>query len=293
MRSLRFVAAFALAISLSSPACASTQERARPAEGSLECEHDVHLPEAGSPRVLVFGEMHGSDEAPGYFAAAVCSAVQRQPQRAITAVLELPTSEDAALQRYLKSDGSEAERNRLLATPFWSNPDWQDGRASVAMFTLVEHLRVLASTRPDISVATLVPEDDGRGSHDARMARQLDAIVNRDSDAMVLVLVGNLHARRSPGSSFDPEFRSMAYLAEQPLRSYGFRVRGGRIWACMASGCGVHEMPENPNAGDPEFDLRQAQPSENYDGVIDLGRYTASPPAYRQFSPTSVDPAIQ
>ena len=149
---------------------------------------------------------------------------------------------------------------------------------------------MLGDSQPGLSaVATLVPDDDGHDSHDARMARRLDAIADQHADALILVLVGNLHARRTPGSPFDPEFRSMVYQAEQASLSYGFRIREGRIWACRASGCGVHEMPENRQAGDPIFDLRLTPPSKHYDGLIDLGEYTASPPAWRQFASISAD----
>lgn len=254
------------------------------AAGTTKCPLPIELPATQASRVLVFGEMHGSAEVPRYLDSVVCAALHDAPKRPLVVVLELPTSEDEVLQGYLRSEGTEADARSLLASPFWSNTDWQDGRTSEAMFALIDSLRVRSAAYPELVVATLVPASDGVGSHDARMARQLDALIDDHPEALVLVLVGNLHARRHPDAEVSGGFRSMVDYSRHPIQALVFRDSGGSIWACMDEGCGVHAMRERPEHGTPVYDLRALSGNDHYDGLIDIGRYSASPPAYLRFA---------
>src|SRR5690606_33409123 len=56
---------------------------------------------------LIFGELHGTVEAPAAFAESVCAAVSSGKK--VLVGLEFPESNTSALQEYLVSDGNEAD----------------------------------------------------------------------------------------------------------------------------------------------------------------------------------------
>lgn len=240
--------------------------------------YDVSLPL--SP-VLVFGEMHGTTQAPAFFLGAVCATL-RMPEVPIVLVgLEFPLEQAEPLARYLASAGTDGDKTMLLATPFWNRAE-QDGRTSSAMYGLVEALRVLGGS--DSRLRVVVFDDrsggDAAAQREARMAAKLEAALANHPDARMLVLVGNLHAKRTPGFAGDPGFQSMALRMTVPVRSFAFRGNGGQSWACMHDGCRIYSQAENPAAGrQPDWRMERVALSENYDGLIDLGPYTASLPA--------------
>jgi hypothetical protein len=88
-------------------------------------------------RAFIFGEIHGTAEAPALFADFVCAAAQQGP---VLVGLELAEEEQPALDVFLASDGSPQARAALLARPHWQS---QDGRASRAKLALVERLHAL------------------------------------------------------------------------------------------------------------------------------------------------------
>lgn len=105
---------------------------------------------------------------------------------------------------------------------------------------------------------------------------------------LLLVLVGNLHARRPAGTPFDPRLEPMALLMAKalpssPLLTFDASYPAGEAWICQtpeASGCGPVRVRGDgaPGAG---FELVIRKTAEGaYDGVYRLPSLTASPPAF-------------
>src|SRR5579864_4290253 len=77
--------------------------------------------------LLLLGEMHGTAESPAFADCAVHRALDAG--RSVTAAIEVPLEEEPAVQGFLASAGSAADRDALLAGAFWQAA-FQDGRRS-------------------------------------------------------------------------------------------------------------------------------------------------------------------
>ena len=184
--------------------------------------------------VLFLGEMHGSVESPEFVAGAACAV--RAAGLPLLVALELPLEEGERIDAFLASAGAPADREALLAGPFWRDP-YQDGRRSAAMAGLLESLRALRHERGGVSVAlfdSVVQPSTGH-ARDEEMARRLvAAALASPRDAVVIVLAGNVHTRTLAGVPWDAGYRPMAYLAsarlgDRPLRSLDFASPPGAV----------------------------------------------------------------
>lgn len=156
---------------------------------------------AGNHRLVVLGEYHGTAETP----LLVADLMERysRDNASVRLGLELPMSENAALARYLRSNGDADARDALRTSPFWRVKDGQhDGRRSRDMLALIEALRKLRMQGRDVGVAGYDVETgsaDSSEQRDAAMAVHLRQQFNAlPVAARMLVLTGNVHAMRSP-----------------------------------------------------------------------------------------------
>lgn len=259
--------------------------------------------EARRPRYVIFGETHGTAEAPALVAQVACALVKRR-ERVLVAI-EQQAADDAALQRAWRLP------HRRFAAALLDVPGWrgrQDGVASVAMFGLLVRLHALGSRLDVVRFNGTRDEAQrlrwaalpGQGPHEAAQAENIrDAAARRRYDR-VLILTGSLHARRQRiemgQRSFDPMARQLAPVAEvMSLRLVG---GAGTVWNCLlqpgytfvrgqplppeAMRCGsttvrgVASMGAAPSValGDPPG----AEAGGNYDGYVWIGQVNASPP---------------
>jgi len=101
-----------------------------------DCEGGLTLPSFDAGSALVFGEMHGTAEAPVYFLRAICTTIATYADTDIIVGLEYPQDEQQSLDRYLESPPGVAADRLLLSSKFW-NREAQDGRSSGAIFALL------------------------------------------------------------------------------------------------------------------------------------------------------------
>ncbi|MEZ5332585.1 MAG: hypothetical protein R2991_11155 [Thermoanaerobaculia bacterium] len=234
-------------------------------------------------RVVMLGEMHGTQESPAFVADLVCRAVEEG--LAVRVGLEIAVEERPALAAFLDSAGSEADREALLSTPFWTRP-YQDGRSSRAMAALLASLRALRAAGGAVTVFPFSHENAGAG-RDAAMARTIAEAVDRDEKALTLTLSGNLHSRTGPGSPWDPGFEPMGYLLarERPdldLVSLDVRYAGGEAWICTGaevSSCGARPLGGTLAESATCAVALAPEAAEGHDGSYCVGTLHASPPA--------------
>src|SRR5262245_1205097 len=105
-------------------------------------------------RVLLLGEMHGTNESPELVADLACQALAGG--WSVTVALEQPRTLAAATEAFLASDGGAAAREALLADRFWTE-DLPDGRSSEAMFRLLDALRRFRRDGRPVAVALIDP----------------------------------------------------------------------------------------------------------------------------------------
>ena len=250
---------------------------------------------ASSERIVVLGEMHGTNEAPAL--AGELAGLQRQgtdgaPAGGVTLALEIHATEQARIEAFLDSSGDAGARDALLSGPYWAvAPERSDGRRSVAMLALLESVRERRSAGEDLRVLAF---DSGSGGGDAnlrnpRMAAALREAFVRDPARRFVVLVGNYHARRAPPTRVggllpgqSPPVPTMAHLADVPMLRINVTAERGEFWGCMGGSCqpwplgGRRAAPANAMTG-PRFQ-RTPHDTAGWDATLVLPEYSVARP---------------
>ncbi len=232
---------------------------------------------AGHHRLLVIGEIHGTRETPKLVEALLgMYAAERAP---VYLALELPTSEDAALQSYLDSSGDAVARAALRSTPYWNvGTHLHDGRRSEDMLDLIDAARVLRTQGHQIQVGGFdrlpePPEEAALGARDAAMAdeiRQRHATL--PGTAQLIVLTGNVHGMRTQPTMV-PYPPMTALLSDLDPYNVRIEAREGEFWGCRGHRrCG--SQPIRAYAGvSPMFEVQAAR---SYDMWVWLPRFTVA-----------------
>ena len=231
-------------------------------------------------RVVLVGELHGTQESPAFVGAVACHALAAS--RTVTIALEWPVQDAERVDAFLDSTGSDVDRDALLGG--WIGaPGDQDGRRSVAMVALVETVRAMRARGHDIDVA-LLDDNAEVGERDQWMGEHLVAAADANPDGIVISLTGNVHSMVSPVGEVNPGFQPMGQIAttllgERRVIAIDVAFAGGTAWACTAT-CGRQAF------GDPGSELPAVtvvlhldEIDAGHHGEYNVGNITASPPA--------------
>lgn len=230
---------------------------------------------------VILGEIHGTAEVPALVGDVAAALVAGGGPMLLA--LEIPSSHQDQLDLYLASAGTTADRAALFGHRFWG---FRDGRSSVAMLALLDRVRALRADGHALDVVAFDVADPGAAQREATLAANLAAVLRRPQRPPVLVLTGNLHARRAIGTPFDSTLELMAYrLRDLAPLTLDVRAPTGSAWVC-APECGVRRLGEGREPGTPALALFAAPSATGYDGEVTLARFTASMPA------TEVDPPV-
>ena len=255
----------------------------------LDCQEMKELEALFDPGVVVlFGELHGTQEAPAFVANAACLTAKAGHR--VRVGLELNHEEMERVETFMGSEGTDADRSRLLEGSIW-HPKAQDGRSSAAMLDLIDALRKLRRGGHSVglflfdSVEFHQPNKD----RDALMAARLSDEIGPDLETISLVLTGNIHSRVAPGTPWDEDFQPMGLhmskkLSKHPLVALDLSWSGGSAWMCRSpepEDCGPGEL-RLKREGDA-WQLKVENPKEpgknKHHGWYHVGRLTPSPPA--------------
>ena len=262
----RHVLAFVLATLF-----AGASARNLPGADCAEIPGTAPLLSAG--RIVMVGEIHGSNEMPAEFMRLVCGALQRG--LAVSIGLEMADPE-RALDRYMGSSGDAAARQALLAAEHWNGP--RDGRSSAAWLGMIEVFRGWRQQGLPLSVFSL-KDKAVAGSVDQAMAARLREERAARPETLIFTYTGNVHSMLAPAPWLSPQTPMGALVAELEPVSIDLTSDGGKFWLCAGkSRCGVTDFPATPDNGPPHV----ARPSVRvgvYTLQLNVGRTTASPPA--------------
>jgi len=271
--------------------------------------------EARRPRYVVFGELHGTVQSPEFVGRVACALAARE-DRVLVAV-ELDAESDTVLQTLWHSPG-EGFAERVIATLsfFAGRDDGVASRAMLAMLTRLHDLRLAGAAidvvafngRRSEAQAAKFAKLPGQGPHEAEQAENIALAAGSRRYDHVLVLVGNLHAKRTPvergGVSFEPMAMRLARTA--PLISLVMNNDAGTAWSCQlkdgiefvpgkplpdsALQCANHPMSASTTAtGAPRMGLGvmpgSTFPVGTFDGYYWLGPVEGSPPAGEKGKP--------
>ena len=220
-----------------------------------------------SLRYVIVGEMHGSAETPAIFADLICAA-QASGRTVIVGIEHIPAEQDA-IDAFLHATGHDEARSNLLSLKGWQGTD---GRASRAMFGLLESLRGMR--------VEVLAFDAGFGLGNAErnraMADALQATAHRHAEALIIALTGNIHGSKKLFAGYAP----MAMLLPAAETVSLFVVdRGGQVWASIDGVDGPHDL-KSSGGNKRGVDLTPTRAYVGgYDGVLSTGLpSTASPP---------------
>ncbi|MEP9401570.1 hypothetical protein [Sphingomonas sp. VNH70] len=259
-----------------------------------------------NPRYVVFGEIHGTQQSPAFVGDLACGLATRG-ERVLVAV-ELGSPYNDAFQAAWRLP--PVQFVAALLKQGWAGRS--DGVGSVAMRDMLVRLHALKSAGRPIEIVAFngardavqrakFADQPGQGPHEAAQAENIRTTATAGRYDRVLVLVGNLHARKEPVERGGITFRPMAMQlapAEQVL-SLNMASAGGSTWSCQMRGdakfepgkpiasdaieCSGHPVRPDATIDRPPFVTLQPLPGRvrdpAYDGSFWLGPVTASPPA--------------
>ena len=238
-------------------------------------------------QIVLMGESHGTKELPEFASGLVCSLLKGG--RSVILAVERFAEEHEHLQRYIKSEGTAADKAALLGVHMWASR-WQDGRSSEAMFALVEDVRRLRKSGQRVGILAMqkldslkVPRTVAESApltfsdnniynliNDRAMADSLLSAAVLYRNYTIVGLAGALHVSTIKGNKRDPNYTPMAYVLNpmQPTFIIGIRQGGGEFWGLKA---GYDLYPFD--AGD--FFSEQ----DKVDAIVNFPKLTASPSA--------------
>lgn len=241
------------------------------ATASCYAELKQKLPDGG---VIVFGEYHGTVEAPRFFLDCVREFAAKKEK--VSVFLEFPVSENASLSGFA---AGKIDEHKLVQGAQWKI---EDGRTSVAMLELLRALRSDLAAR---HVSNVVGFDQDPGSDYAVRDRVMaeNFLTAYPATGYSMVLVGNLHARLTQGVPWDPNLKPFAMYVREKVRamvSLDLRYGAGTAWTCTPK-CGQDRMGAHLDGVTlpalPSVALRHSGAA--FDGTWYVGQLSASPPA--------------
>lgn len=261
---------------------------------------------ARKPRFVVFGEVHGTQQAPAFIGDIACALAARG-ERILVAVEHSSTENDAFQKAWRLSNAQFPE---ALKRAGWADRD--DGVGSEAMLALLVRLHHLARRGQLIDIVAFNGAKDaaqsrrfsdlpGQGPHDATQAENIRVATAAHPYDHVLVLVGNVHARKRLVEHSLAPFEPMAMQLGPPssIITLNMQTAGGTAWNCELKprvtpqpsksiiqddiACGSYPLSGDADLRRTPFialgALQGMAIDPDYDGVFWLGKVDASPKA--------------
>ena len=242
-----------------------------------------------SSSIFLFGESHGTQEAPDFVVSFACYIAQKTQQSTII-LLELPMPEILADKNRPPIPTSEAKPLILSEGDFyWTRA--HDGRTSVAMMEAIEEVLQLRQQGLDISIGTVFPDKNIKSTYESLdltfadedihinrfFQETLQILSYRKEFKNVIVLTGKNHTRNH-----------LYFLDKLGFSdsSIGFLQQsgGGSEWNCPSNqpSCGAYPASTYRRAlidSAEHASLVMFDTSEDvYDGAFVFKTTTASPP---------------
>lgn len=231
-------------------------------------------------RLVILGEIHGTQEAPAFVEALTCHFEKRG--RNVVLALELPVD---TLERVRTVSRGTVEKKALGVIPFWKT-DSPDGKTSVGMWQLLSaqlEREVLEGSRSKLYFFDTAADSNLRGAQrETAMAANLEALLSRQAEtSTVLVLTGNLHSRKERGVPWNKDFEPLAFLLRQHLPvTFDLAHLGGTAWTCSRTACDARAMKATHEAASfiHGSGFYRDHSTNAHDGWFFVGTLSASPP---------------
>lgn len=240
------------------------------ANASWGCEAVPGLDSLYQKDIILFGELHGTNEIPKMFGNVACNIISSQSGKRILIGLELPADFD---NEFLKI-GKVPQRQILSDVDrmdFWS--EMKDGRHSRAMRELT--LRLISYANDSAGRVFLIAFE--RRNIDSSGAAAILSRIKAVHADQTLILVGNNHARRERmpnGPEYPPMGQNLSNSGGSIVALDG-RFEAGHAWICIKQ-CAARSIASPLNVGrDGEF-VELTRGIQGYDGYFHISQLTVS-----------------
>jgi len=231
--------------------------------------------------LVVFGEVHGTNEVPAFITDAVCAAAQKGW---VHVGLEMPTGDSGLLQKFLRGKRDDGLRD----SEFW-HAKAPYGVTSQATLTMLTKLRDMEQQGEPVDVFFF--DDRVRRGADGRDQAMAETISEKRRFApqdIYLIVTGNYHAKKVVGAPFDANKRWTAnFLAatDENLITLDIRNLPGTAWTCQEQTPGGPQVCGSSRLGGAQRDDARAVKlvpvrELGYDGTYSVGTISASRPVF-------------
>ncbi len=220
--------------------------------------------------LTIFGELHGTTEAPAFVGKMVERAVESNKK--VRLGLEIPINLQPNADAFLSSSGDEKAVQQLIQGEFWS---YGDGRSSQAMVALFDKIRRLKQSNHDVDIFLYDMAKGNIHNRDKIMADNILSAVQRSPESVYFVLTGNLHAR----------INSQRYMGWHIMKSHRQTISldishsDGSAWLSTNEGRGPMQLRGVDRGEKPFIERRADWDGEAYHGFYYVGKISASTPA--------------
>jgi len=252
----------------------------------------------GSPKFIVFGEIHGNNQSPEFVKDVLCHSIKKGLR--VTLALEYPDTEKADINKFLE-DASEQAETVFLQSKIWTNT-FTDGRSSQAMLDLFKQVKLYKQMGFDVDILPFIHYltdeektlDMTRAEYSQIYEERMAANILTATGDKILVLVGNYHAKRGWAKSGEVQYQHMAehipkdeslLLNAHSYRGAAWNCRGPTEDDCKAwrSGHRPHDVEPITSIVDRDWSIQLFNAElGGYDGAYVIGSVTASSPAVNQ-----------
>ena len=238
----------------------------------LDCENIKGLDKIlKKGQIILLGELHGTNEAPHYLYQMACQALNKGHQ--VSIALEFPQNDQADLEIYLASQGTDEDKKLFLSQPLWSD-EYQDGKRSIAMFNLIDRIRLLIRQGYPLNIFYM----DGYGNRGREHTMASNIIKTREQNPnnIILSLVGNFHNTIVNGSDKMGSLILKKY-GKQNVVSLDQNFVDGTAWINTGNNnSGPMEINGNGSSG---IGIYLHKTPTEYHGTFEMHKITHSPPA--------------
>lgn len=210
--------------------CLSTHAFADPEKDCKAYLGWEDLAELAPSRIIMFGEMHGTNESPDAVSEFLCELVKQEMP--IRFGIEAAHDQGEALNNALTWP---IEKQTLTeAAPYmWSVPD---GRNSEAVLRLLENIASWRERGADIEVFAFdstFTGDDAGVSRSTVMAREVD-FATRYYNGAVVVLTGGYHISLNSREHKNPRGSLANQVRERPVLAMDMAHEGGTAYVTVS-----------------------------------------------------------
>ena len=195
---------------------------------------------ADAPNLIVFGEIHGTEEVPVFIGDVVCRSIELGYPTVLA--LEFSESEKQNIDTYLADPNEATAKNELLKTNYWRFRG-QDGKTSKAMFQLLQRSKNYKIEGYDIELVLFdvahdfVDKFQGKSravlesAREFKMAENLQKAINNYPNRKIIVLTGNYHSPLWHHSDKRNEkFTMTSYLPRDMFLTLNINSQPGTVW---------------------------------------------------------------